>query len=211
MGHYKDRHQAGEKLASLLNHYKNFSGGVVLGIPRGGVIVASVVAQALNLPLEIVPVKKIGIPGNPEVALGALAGGIEYLDKKAIKNFKVSDEYLEVQRAVQEREVRRREKLYQHQGEIQNFEFKTVIIVDDGIATGATTKAVISYAKSRGAATIIAAAPVSPEKVTADLKDMVDGVFCPLKINDEFFSVSNYYQKFEPVTDAEVLQILKDD
>lgn len=199
---FKDRKSAGILLA---NRLKKIKADLVLGIPRGGVVVAKEVATSLNLPLDVVITRKIGAPNQPELALGAVDQ-----DGKVVgaSNLKIDDEIAE---------IKRRENLYRHTrpGLAKLIEGKTVILVDDGIATGATVLSAIKYLKRHGAKVILAVPVASKEaleKVTSELASHPErsegSSIVILHIPDYFQAVGQFYQEFESVSDSEVVQYL---
>lgn len=199
---YQDRKEAGEKLAKILESYKNNANVVVLGLPRGGVVVAAEVARHLNASLDVIVVKKIGAPGNPEFAIGAVAsGGIVVCDRAD------EDEHLAAEIEKVKEEVARREKLFRKGKPRIDLSGKTAIIVDDGIATGATVQAAVEYARHLGAARVVVASPVAATDSAAKLSRIADEFVCP-QIEGMFFAVGQFYESFDQVEDREVLSLL---
>jgi putative phosphoribosyl transferase len=209
MAFFTDRIDAGKRLALAL---KDFSGknGVVLGIPRGGVVVGYMIAKALNLPLDVIIPRKIGAPDNPELAIGAVAeDGTAILDGNLIKYLGVSQEYVTEETERQKQEIVRRLKLYRQDTSYLNLRGLDVIVVDDGIATGSTMKAALASVKNRGAASITVAVPVGPPSTIEELKKMSDRVVCPYK--PEFFqAIGEFYADFSQTSDEEVLRLLEE-
>jgi putative phosphoribosyl transferase len=204
---FHDRADAGERLAEALSG--RLSGpAVVLGVPRGGVLVAAPVAHALGAPLDVVVPKKVGAPGNPELGLGAVAPGVRVLDDRLIRKLGVDDAYLEAEIARAESEIARRTAAYRAGSEGADLTGKTAIVVDDGVATGGTAYAAIAWARASGAANVTFAAPVSPPD-TADRIAAVsdDAVF--LITPSVFFAVGEWYETFEQVSDEEVRATLR--
>lgn len=195
---FKDRQSAGKILAKRLKHYFNDHGTIVLGIPRGGVVVAKEVAEELKLPLDIIVTRKIGAPNQPELALGAVD-----LDGEVIGDVGEFGEI--INRELEE--LKRRENLYRQGKEPLDVENKTVILVDDGIATGATTLSAINYLKRHQAKKIILAVPVASREA---IEKIVEEVIV-LEIPENFQAVGQFYQNFEEVSDEEVIQYLKDE
>lgn len=194
---FKDRISAGKILAERL---KNTTADLVLGIPRGGVVIAAEVAKALKLPLDIVVVRKIGDPMQEELALGAVdSDGEAVLDESLIHQFAIKKAW---------KEVKRREDEYRQDKDPINVDGKTVILVDDGIATGATTLSAIKYLQRHGAKKIILAIPVASPDVVEKLNREVDEVIA-LHTPEYFQAVGQFYQNFLPVSDEEVIQFLK--
>lgn len=188
---FKDRKSAGILLA---NRLKNIKADLVLGIPRGGVVVAKEVAKELNLPLDVVITRKIGATNQPELALGAVdpdgevVGGLKFNIDEELK------------------EIRRREDLYRQGKKVLELDGKTIILVDDGIATGATVLSAIKYLKRHGAKVILAV-PVASKEALEKIKDDSEQIIV-LHTPEYFQAVGQFYQEFEPVSDAEVVQYL---
>src|SRR5665647_3307816 len=200
MAFFGDRVDAGKRLASAL---KNFSGkkGIVLAIPRGGVVVGFEIAKALNLPLDVIIPRKIGAPDNPELAIGAVAeDGTEILDSNLIKYLGVSREYIK-------EEIERRLKLYRQDTSYPDLKGLDVIVVDDGIATGSTMKAALASVKNRGAASITVAVPVGPPSTIEELEKMADRVVC-LYTPEFFQAIGEFYKDFSQTSDEEVIGLL---
>jgi putative phosphoribosyl transferase len=205
---FKNRVDAGRRLAKALSSYAGLPHHLVIGLPRGGVIVAKEVADILNLPLEIVIVRKIGASTNPEFALGALAGEEIFLDENTIQMLGIDRE--EVERIIwsEKKEVARREFLYRKDRKAPSFQDQTVLLIDDGIATGATLHASIAFLRKQKVRSIILAVPVAPQEALKQFKELVEGVFC-LNTPSNFSAVGEFYLDFTPVTDEEVCKALK--
>jgi len=181
---------------------------VVLAIPRGGVPVGREVAAVIDAPLDIVITRKMGAPGNPELAVGAVTEeGEMILDDELVRTLSVSSDYLKREAARQVEEIRERKKKYRDGRPYPSLKGKTVVIVDDGIATGSTIRAAAESVKKRGAATIIIAAPVAPPDTVSELSKVVDRVVC-LSTPDYFEAIGEFYQEFEQVEDDVVKEIL---
>ena len=209
MAFFVDRVDAGKRLASAL---KGFSGkhGVVLAIPRGGVVVGYVIAKALNLPLDVIIPRKIGAPDNPELAIGAVAeDGTTILDDNLIKYLGVSREYIQEETERQKREIERRLKLYRQDTSYPDLKGLDVIVVDDGIATGSTMKAALASVKNRGAASVTVAVPVGPPSTIEELNDMADRVVC-LYTPEYFQAIGEFFTDFSQTSDEEVIKLLKE-
>ena len=206
---YKDRKDAGKQLASLLMRYKDRKDVLVLALPRGGVVIGNEIAKALNCSLDIIIVRNIGHPDNPEFAIGAVSEtGVIFLNDNIISAYNVSKEYLEKEIKEEMKEISKRIDLYRSGKGIPILEGKTVILVDDGVATGATFKAAVSTLKKEKIARLIAALPVSSEDAEEDIKNMVDEWVCPRTLA-WFTAVGNYYHDFKQVSDAKVIELLK--
>ena len=209
MAFFTDRVDAGKRLALAL---KNFSGkkGIVLAIPRGGVVVGSVIAKALNLPLDVIIPRKLGAPDNPELAIGAVAeDGIAILDDTLIKYLGVGREYVKEETERQKNEIERRLKLYRQDTSYPDLKGFDVIAVDDGIATGSTMKAALASVKNRGAASITVAVPVGPPSTIQELNDIADRVVC-LYMPEYFQAIGEFYDEFTQTSDEEVIEMLRE-
>jgi putative phosphoribosyl transferase len=205
---FKDRVSAGRQLAAALDKYKAEM-PVVLGIPRGGVVVALEVARALGAPLDLVIPRKIGAPGNPELAIGAVAGEEQiFINSELITSLKISQSYIDsaVLKALEE--IRRRRRLYMGEAEPIDPAGKTALIVDDGLATGYTALAAVQAVKPAGPARTVLAVPVAPAQTVARLSKEVDELVC-LSTPEPFFAVGQFYEEFPQITDNEVVAGLK--
>jgi len=208
MNRYQDRQQAGKLLATYLTHYTNQPQTLVLALPRGGVPVGYEIAMALNLPLDIFIVRKLGVPQHDELAMGAMAsGGMTVFNQDIVKTFSISSE--DIQNVIQKetQEMQRREKAYRGNRAFPDIAGKTLILVDDGIATGATLRAAIHALRTLKPEAIIVAIPIA-EKTSYDaLTTLVDKIICPL-IPTDFSSVGSGYNVFPQVSDEEVSRLL---
>ncbi|MEK6808513.1 MAG: phosphoribosyltransferase family protein [Nanoarchaeota archaeon] len=208
MRFFKDRYMAGRLLAKRLSRYKTKKNAIVLAIPRGGVIVGFELAKELEIMLDIIVTKKIAYPGNPEYAIGAIASGnVVLLDESIISTHKIRKSYLNSEIKDIKLEIQRRYKEYGLKNPIANLNNKSVIIVDDGIATGYTTKASIKYAREQKVEKVILAIPVMPRDTYEEIRLLVDEIVC-LNIVDNFFAISQFYEKFPQVEDEEVKRCL---
>jgi putative phosphoribosyl transferase len=205
---FADRRDAGERLATSLEPLKD-EDVVVLGIPRGGVEVAAVVAETLGAPLDIVVPRKIGAPGNPELGLGAVAEDVEVLDQHLIRVLGVSEEYLRAEIADQRDEIARRSSLYRSGRLPVDLAGKVAVVVDDGVATGGTAAAALRWARARGASRVILAVPVAPGEAVSRLKDEADEIRV-LATPVPFFAVGQWYRSFPQVPDGRVIELLSD-
>jgi putative phosphoribosyl transferase len=204
---WRNRVEAGQALAEILKDYTG-PDTVILGIPRGGVIVAAEVASRLKLPLDILITRKLGAPSNPELGIGAIApDGETVIDQGLVRYLNVTPEYLKNEKAAQLEELRRRDKLYRGTDSKPDWSGKTLVLVDDGIATGATIKAAALYAKRQGAKHVIISAPVAPADTAERLADSADG-FVFLNTPEYFSAVGAFYTDFSQTTDEEVRQAL---
>jgi putative phosphoribosyl transferase len=209
MAFFTDRIDAGKRLASELN---DFSGknGIVLAIPRGGVVVAFEIAKVLNLPLDIIIPRKIGAPENPELAIGAVAeDGTAILDNQLIKYLAVSKEYIALETNRQKHEIGRRLKLYRQDASYLNLKNRDVIVIDDGIATGSTMKAALASVRNRDAASVTVAVPVGPPSAIDELNEFADRVVCLYK-PEYFQAIGEFYTDFSQTPDEEVIRLLKE-
>jgi predicted phosphoribosyltransferase len=208
---FRDRQEAGQLLAqAVLTLLEGKEDIVVLGIPRGGVVVAAEVAKALDAPLDVYITRKIGAPYQPELASGAIASsGDVVLDEKLISALGVSSEYIQGEIQRQRREIERRLKKYRGNRPAQRLEGKTVLLVDDGVATGATTMATIRALKKQKPAELILAIPVGSSDAVARLRKEVDELVC-LATPQPFWAVGAYYMAFDQTPDEEVVQLLQE-
>ena len=206
---FKDRRDAGTQLAERLKEYIGQENMLVLALPRGGVVTGVEIANRLRAPLDVLIVRKIGHPWQPELAVGAISetGCIVY-NEDVVASTGVTKDYLRGEAARQREEIARRQQLYRGGQKLMGLRGKTVILVDDGVATGATMKAAVETLK-RQQVGIIVAVPVAPSYTAAELQRMVD-VFVCLDIPEDFMSVGSYYEDFRQVTDADVTQLLRD-
>ena len=205
---FRDRTEAGKELARSLSSYANRADTLVLGLPRGGVPVAHEVAQALNLPLDICIVRKLGVPNYPELAMGAIAsGGVRILNQDVIQEEAIPEEILAQVTADERRELQRREQAYRGDRPQPTIRDRTIIVVDDGLATGATMRTAIALLRSQRPKAIVVAVPIAPLSVCKLLDNEVDIVIC-LMTPDPFYAISLGYDNFTQVTDMEVRKLL---
>ncbi len=204
---FEDRIDAGERLAEALKEHVG-PGTIVLGIPRGGVIVAEVVARTLGVPLDVVVPRKVGAPGNPELGLGAVAPGVRVLDPYLIERLGVSQEYLEREIAAEEAETVRRLRAYRGDRPPLDLTGRTAIVIDDGVATGGTAVAALRWARARGAERVILAVPVAPPQTMQRLRHEADEVVA-LATPEPFFAVGEWYRRFDQTSDEEVVEALR--
>lgn len=200
---FRDRQDAGEQLAQRLAAYRG-QGALVLGIPRGGVLVAAAVARALGADLDVVVARKLGAPGYPELAIGAVtARGGRFLNEDVIRELDVTESYLEAVTEREQAEARDREERLRGAAPAIPMAGRAVIIVDDGLATGATMRAAVRAARQSRPDRVVVAVPVGSHQACAALQREADEVVC-LYQPEPFFAVGLYYQQFEPTSDAEV-------
>jgi putative phosphoribosyl transferase len=205
---FSDRRDAGVQLTSRLKEYKDQTGVLVLALPRGGVATGHEIARFLNVPLDIVIVRKIGFPGQPELAIGAVSEtGTVVLNESIISTYGVPKDYIEREIFRQKEEISRRTKLYRKGKRLPSLEGKTIILVDDGVATGATMKAAITTMREEKLKKLIVALPVAPPDVADELEQMVDTFIC-IETPFDFMAVGAYYHDFTQVSDEEVIELL---
>jgi predicted phosphoribosyltransferase len=206
---FKDRTEAGRFLAQKLETYTNNPNVVVLALPRGGVPVGYEVAKALKAPLDVFVVRKLGLPGYEELAMGAIAsGGMRVLNSRVVDYLNIPDETIEAVAARERRELERRERLYRGQRPAVDVRGRTVIIVDDGLATGSTMRAAVRALRRQKPEKIIVAVPVGARETCESFATQVDTT-CVCAITPEpFDGVGLWYRDFEQTTDEEVRQLL---
>jgi putative phosphoribosyl transferase len=208
LAYFSDRIDAGKKLALALKDFKGK--GIVLGIPRGGVVVGYVIAKVIGLPLDVIIPRKIGAPDNPELAIGAVAeDGTAILDNNLISYLGVSPKYIKEETERQKQEIFRRLRLYRQDASYPDVKEMDVIVVDDGIATGSTMKAALASVKNRGAASVTVAVPVGPPQTIYELETMADHVVC-IYTPEIFQSIGQFYSDFNQTEDEEVIKLLRE-
>lgn len=206
---FRDRIDAGEQLALALQEYRNKKDVIIVGLPRGGVPVAYEAAQNLKLPLDIVCPRKIGAPFNKEFAIGAITEtGEGMFDNDAISSLQIPQKYIKEEVEKEKKIAQQRLESYRHGRSLRNVKGKTVILVDDGLATGATMKAAICTMLTEEAKSIIVAIPVSPLETLEEIRKQVDDIVC-LFAPQHFQAVGQFYQDFTPTEDEEVVELLK--
>ena len=208
MPFFANRVEAGKRLASALKDVA-FQNGIVLAIPRGGVVLGYEVAEALNLPLDVIIPRKIGAPDNPELAIGAMTeDGTIILDDNLVTYMGVPQDYIKQESERQRLEIERRMKMYRQDTPYPSLKNRDVIIVDDGIATGSTMKAALASVKKRGASFVTVAIPVGPPSTIKELEKQADRVVC-LFTPESFYAIGEFYSDFSQTTDEEVINILQ--
>lgn len=204
-----DRRDAGQRLAKLLRKYQGRPDCMVIALPRGGVPVGFEVAQALGLPLDICVVRKLGVPFQPELAMGAVAmGGVTVLHQDVISDLDITEHEVQQEAASELEELRRREQVYRGNRPMPALEGKTVLLVDDGIATGATAEAAMEALRRLGVKHLVVAAGVAPPDTIARLSrnaDEVVSVLMPATLS----SIGEWYEDFRQTTDTEVVDLLR--
>lgn len=205
---FKDRQEAGRKLGESLNKYQS-ENPIVLSIPRGGVVTGFEVAKLLKAPLDMIIVRKVGVPSQPELGMGAVAeGNIEILDKDMIKSLRIPKDLVDEVVLKEKAEIERRKNLYRYNKPIIDVKDRFVILVDDGLATGISARAAIESLKKLKPKKIIFAAPVCAKESVKSMKNLVDEVYCMLTPSG-FSAVGNWYQNFDQVADEEVKEMLR--
>ncbi len=206
---FKDRVEAGLHLARELTAYASRSDVLVLALPRGGVPVGYEVARALNAPLDVLVVRKLGLPGQEELAMGAIAsGGVRVLNEDVVQYIGVSDEVIEKVAVSEREELERRDRSYRGERPPPNIAGQTVILVDDGLATGSTMKAAARAVRAQKPAKLVVAVPVSAQSTCRELRDEVDEIICDM-MPEPFQAVGLWYEDFPQMTDEEVRELLE--
>jgi putative phosphoribosyl transferase len=205
---FRDRAEAGQRLAARLQRFANLPGLIVLGLPRGGVPVAAEVARALGAPLDVFSVRKLGVPGHREFAMGAIAsGGIRVLNSEAIEMLGISQRAIAAVVAEETEELERREREYRGARPFLDLRGATVILVDDGVATGSTMMAGIVALRRMNPATLVVAAPVMSRQARRSLAEAADACECVFE-PEPFHGVGVWYEDFGQTTDDEVRSVL---
>jgi predicted phosphoribosyltransferase len=206
---FQDRFDAGRLLASKLPPFANRSDTVVLALPRGGVPVGFEVAKALNVPLDVFVVRKLGVPGQEELAMGAIAsGGICVLNEDPVRALGIPNEVIKAVAADEERELERREHLYREGRPAVAVQGRTVILVDDGLATGSSMRVAAAALKRKKPAQIVVAVPVGAPETCAEIESEVDQIVC-VATPEPFRSVGEWYRDFSQTSDEEVRDLLR--
>jgi predicted phosphoribosyltransferase len=208
---FRDRRDAGRRLAQLLRAYAHEPQALVLALPRGGVPVAFEVAQALHAPLDLFLVRKLGVPGHEELAMGAIAtGGVRVLNDEVVQMLNISDELIDAVTAKEQKELARRERAYRGQRPAPDVRGRTVILVDDGLATGSTMRAAAAALRLQQPARIVIAVPVASASTCEELRAEVDEVVCA-STPEPFQAVGFWYQDFSQTTDEEIRALMTKD
>ncbi|MDA8085330.1 MAG: phosphoribosyltransferase family protein [Nitrospiraceae bacterium] len=206
---FRDRIDAGARLAAALKHYRG-QNVIVLGLPRGGVVTAAQVAEYLSAPLDVLIVRKLGVPWQPELAMGAISEtGVIILNQEVIQTYNIPDEDVDKEIARQKKELERRIALYRKGGRLRPLKGATCILVDDGLATGATMKAAIATLKQEGLKRLVVAVPVAPPVTAREISQMVDDFVC-LELDPFFTALGSYYYEFNQVPDEVVVRLLEE-
>ena len=205
---YRDRIDAGKQLAAWLSDYANRDDVLVLALPRGGVPVAYEVAKALRVPLDIFLVRKLGVPGHEELAMGAIStGGVRVLNDDVVNYLGIPGEVIDAVAMDELSELERRERAYRDDRPEPNIEGRTVILIDDGLATGSTMRAAAAALRQKNPARVIVAVPVSAIQTCDEYRMGVDEIICA-KTPEPFLGVGRWYEDFSQTTDEEVRQLL---
>lgn len=207
--YYRGRVEAGQQLLEMLkDSYAGRSDVVVLGLPRGGVVVAAEIARGLGAPLDVILVRKLGAPNNPELAIGAIAeGGVAMVNRGLIHHLEVPEGYLEDEISRQLELMEQRSRLYHHERPPAPLEDRVAILVDDGLATGSTAEVAIASARRQQPSHLVFAVPVASHSGMRRIQKLADEAVCPL-IPEDLTAVGYYYERFEPVSDEEVIHLL---
>ena len=209
MKRFRNRREAGQRLAAELGVYRNRPEVIVLALPRGGVPVAYEVAQALNAPLDVFIVRKLGLIGHEELAVGAIAsGGVRVLNPEIVAYWEVSVEELDAITRREESELIRREQEYREGQPFPDLRNRTVILVDDGLATGATMRAAVQAVKLQYPQQVIVAVPAAAPETCESFRSLVDDIICAIT-PEPFQAVGLWYEDFSQTTDAEVKDLLR--
>jgi predicted phosphoribosyltransferase len=207
---FTDRRQAGRELAAKLRQYANRTDVVVLALPRGGVPVAFEVAEALGADLDIFLVRKLGVPGHRELAMGAIAsGGVRVLNEDVVRWYGIPLHIIDAVALEEQRELERREREYRAGRPPLQLVGRTVILLDDGLATGSTMKAAVEAVKKLGPSRVVVAVPVGAPSTCEELKEVADEVVCA-RTPEPFSAVGQWYEEFSQTTDEEVRALLKE-
>jgi len=205
---FRDRTDAGRRLASLLRSYAGNPEAIVLALPRGGVPVGFEVARALDLPLDVFIVRKIGVPGHEELAMGAIASGnVLVLNEEVIQHLHIPQAMIDAVAARESQEMARRERAYRDDAPPPSLTGRVAILVDDGLATGSSMKAAVRALRQQNASRIVVAVPVAPKIVVDDFRALADEIVC-VETPEDFYAVSVWYDDFDQTTDREVRQLL---
>jgi predicted phosphoribosyltransferase len=206
---FRDRRDAGARLAEHLQLYRGRPDVLVLALPRGGVPVAFELARALDLPMDVFVVRKLGVPWQPELAMGAISsGGIRSLNRELVRSLGVSESEVAEVTAREEESLRQRERLFRDARPPLKIAGETILVVDDGLATGSSMRAAVAALRQRDPARIIIAVPVGSAATCRDLGKEADEVVC-LVTPEPFWAVGQWYEDFYPTTDEQVQQLLK--
>jgi predicted phosphoribosyltransferase len=206
---YRNRTDAGRRLAGLMMDYAGRPDVIVLALPRGGVPVAFEVARALEAPLDVFIVRKLGLPDHEELAMGAVAtGGVRILDERTVRAFGVSEAEIAEVTAIERRELERRERRYRGDRPPPDVNGRTAILIDDGLATGSTMLAAVTALRQEDAARVVVGVPIAPQDTCDSFRDHVDDIVCAMT-PEPFHAVGLWYDDFTQTTDDEVHELLE--
>ena len=207
--YFRNRTDAGQTLAGHLQHYKSTPDVLVLALPRGGVPVAYEVARELNAPLDVFTVRKLGVPGHQELAMGAIAtGGIRILHDGVIQELGIPQRTIDIVSDQEQQELERRERIYRGERSAPVIENRTIIVVDDGLATGSSMRAAVRALRRRNPARLVVAVPTAPAEACQQLRESADEVVCVVT-PDPFYAVGGSYVDFGQITDDEVKEVIE--
>jgi len=206
---FRDRYDAGRQLGAQLGQYADRPDVLVLGLPRGGVPVAFEVGQAIHAPLDVFIVRKLGVPGHEELAMGAIAsGGTVVLNEEVVTEARIPQRVIDAVIAREEQELMRRDRLYRDDRPPPEVRGKTVLLVDDGLATGSTMRAAVAALRQQGPAAIVVAVPVAAPSTCEAFRQEVAETICAVTA-EPFYAVGLWYQDFAPTSDEEVRSLLR--
>jgi predicted phosphoribosyltransferase len=206
---FQNRSEAGRVLASMLEEYADRPDALVLALPRGGVPVGFEIASALHLPLDVFVVRKLGVPGHEELAMGAIAtGGVRVLNEEVVGYLGIPDAVIDRVASAEGQELERRERAYRGTRPAPEVSGRTVILVDDGLATGSTMRAAVAALRQRHPARIIVAVPVAAPSTCGEFQHEVDRIVCAMT-PEPFYGVGQWYEDFSQTTDQEVRDLLE--
>ena len=206
--YFRDRREAGQLLAKKLSPYANRPDVVVLALPRGGVPVAFEVANALRVPLDVYLVRKLGVPGYEELAMGAIAtGGVRVLNEQIVNALGIPEDVIDAVASWEQQELERRERIYRGDRPPPDLQSKTVILIDDGLATGATMQAAVRALRQQEPARIVVAVPTAAPETCEQFKAEADEVICAIT-PEPFYAVGLWYEDFSQTTDEDVRELL---
>ena len=206
---FQDRKDAGRQLALRLTDYANRSGLLVLGLPRGGVPVAYEVARELHAPLDVFLVRKLGVPGQEELAMGAIAsGGVRVINEDVVRQLHIPDSVIDAVAKQELRELERRELAYRGDRPSPDVKDRTAILIDDGLATGSTMRAAALALRKQDPAQIVVAVPVAAAQTCDEFRSVVDEIICAVT-PERFYGVGLWYEDFSQTSDEEVRELLR--
>lgn len=205
---FENRREAGRALAAMLHEYANRRDVLVLALPRGGVPVAFELATALRAPLDVFVVRKLGVPGHEELAMGAIAtGGVRVLNEDVVQSLGIPQAVIDAVAAAEQKELQRREQLYRGGRPAPEVRGRTIILVDDGLATGSTMRAAVAALRQQGPARIVVAVPVGAPSTCDEFRADVDQIVCGFT-PEPFYGVGQWYEDFSQTSDEEVRELL---